>query len=302
MQTQHDSLKQQSDSLQAENDTLRAEGQTQSVQTEGGSLKSQLDNVPAVLSSLEMNFNKGTESKQLPPQQWPAGVVQVYVHPSNGQDRVWGPILDVMKRESEAQQANMLAKFQAASNPEELQEISKQVFKDLLTNAKDFSNRHADMMEALWDRYATLVDGHLQLEELITMQQHAMQHDAEKVDENVATAVDAFFESMETTHTARGVSAEDLQELKLQRDAMIASAKDKALQQLEVGMKPLALKKSAKDMWHAMDLDQDGVVTKEEFFKQYVVYPTELVIRNLAALLKLPSNFLDHIEAEERGV
>merc|ERR1712166_634754 len=281
MQTQHDSLKQQSDSLQAENDTLRAEGQTQSVQTEGGSLKSQLDNVPAVLSSLEMNFNKGTESKQLPPQQWPAGVVQVYVHPSSGQDRVWGPILDVMKRESEAQQANMLAKFQAASNPEELQEISKQVFKDLLTNAKDFSNRHADMMEALWDRYATLVDGHLQLEKLITMQQHAMQHDAEKVDENVATAVDAFFESMETTHTARGVSADDLQELKLQRDAMIASAKDK---------------------WHAMDLDQDGVVTKEEFFKQYVVYPTQLVIRNLAALLKLPSNFLDHIEAEERGV
>ena len=50
----------------------------------------------------------------------------------------------------------MLAKFQAARNPEELQEISKQVFKDLLTNAKHFSNRHANMMEALWDRYATL--------------------------------------------------------------------------------------------------------------------------------------------------
>ena len=38
----------------------------------------------------------------------------------------------------------------------------------------------------------------------------------------------------QTTHSARGVSAEDLQELKLQRDTMIASAKDNALQQLEV--------------------------------------------------------------------
>ena len=47
------------------------------------------------------------------------------------------------------------------------------------------------------------VDGHLQLEELITMQQHAMQHDAEKVDENVATAVDAFFESMEVCQMFR---------------------------------------------------------------------------------------------------
>ena len=111
MQAQHDSL-------QAENDTLRAEGQAQNLldqsqstecaRTEEGSLKPQLANVPAVLSSLEMNINKGIESKQSPPQKcWPAGVVQVYVHPLSGQDRVWGPILDVMKRESEAQQANV---------------------------------------------------------------------------------------------------------------------------------------------------------------------------------------------------
>ena len=35
------------------------------------------------------------------------------------------------------------------------------------------------------------------------MQQHAMQHDADKVDENVATAVDAFFESMEVCQMLR---------------------------------------------------------------------------------------------------
>ena len=108
----------------------------------------------------------------------------------------------------------MLEKFQECDNPEKLQEISKQVFKEMLTMARQFANRHEKMMEALWNEYdknststraqplCDLIcaeDGHLQIDELMKMQLHALQQNVEQVDDNVVTAIDSFFEALEVS-------------------------------------------------------------------------------------------------------
>ena len=85
-------------------------------------------------------------------------------------------------------------------------------------------------------------------------------------------------------------------------------------------MEPEALEASTKDMWQALDSNQDGVVcvshckqlywlalswacmlqvTKEEFMNQYVAHSTKLVIRQTAAQLELPQDVIDDIEKED---
>ena len=132
--------------------------------------------------------------------------------------------------------------------------------------ARQFANRHEKMMEALWNEYdknststraqplCDLIcaeDGHLQIDELMKMQLHALQQNVEQVDDNVVTAIDSFFEALEvstvlsaaltgswcmwqTTYETQGLSAEDLEGIKAQRNTFIQSAKSKAHRQLEM--------------------------------------------------------------------
>lgn len=191
---------------------------------------------------------------------------------------IWAPVTDAMVKCSETLQTDILETLQGVSQ-EELPEALKASNKTIIEGAKTFSNQNSEIMIDLWDQYDTNADGFLSIEELTKMQRHALQKTMDDLPKNIDTALDGFFKGYEIG--LRAAVPEDqvvaqLEEMKSQRDAMYEAAKAEALAQLEKTLEPETFAKNIEDLWQAMDTNNDGQVTRDEFINMYLTHQVEI--------------------------
>eukprot|EP00658_Telonema_sp_P-2_P065840 TRINITY_DN5499_c0_g2_i5.p1 TRINITY_DN5499_c0_g2~~TRINITY_DN5499_c0_g2_i5.p1 ORF type:complete len:236 (+),score=81.62 TRINITY_DN5499_c0_g2_i5:199-906(+) len=221
---------------------------------------------------------------------------------------IWQSLTAKLAEHSQMVQGQVLEMFQGVQ-PDQIPDVMGQCIEKVVEASKVFSQQNVDIMTKLWDEYDANGDGFLSIEELSKMQRHSMQKAADDLQANIEVAIDGYLQGVKVGFENAGLfdqeadnpdqyeskGAQMLAEVHAQRGLMIEQATEGAKTKMDELLDPVEQERRCRDLWTAMDLNSDGVVTKTEYLDMYLAHQTKLQMEETFTAMGLEWHMPEHV-------